>query len=204
MKNDTKKETQNNYLSDQQIINIGKQNMRESKDPTHDYTHAETVEKHCLNIIAEYKAKQNPQFAQVDENLLRIAAWWHDCYKATQAKPTFHALFNEGDEAEKIFTKELSGKMDPTRLAIVAEAIKGHNKVWKFRFNLTRINPVLRILLEADGVETFSKRPNITEISKGPFFYRLFSTILRYCLITFYYLYPFSQYTRETFYKNLK
>lgn len=197
------KETQKNYLSDQQIIEAGKRWMKESKDPCHDYEHAETVEKHSIQILKEYQSKNNPQFADTDENLVRIAAWWHDCYKATQSKSSFYSVFNEGVEAAKIFRMEFEGKMERSRLKLVAEAIEGHNKVWKFRFKINKINPVLRVLLEADGVETIVSERAAKQTAKDSLLYKVFSFFVKYGLICFYLVYPFSAYAKAVFHSNL-
>lgn len=185
-----KADVDQNYLSDAEIIRLGKEIMKGSIDPVHGYSHAESVEQNALAVFHELLEKSPAQVAGIDEDLVKIAAWWHDCYKAQFNDSFLYSTFNEGKRSAEIFRQMFSDKMAMDRLEKVANAIRYHNEVWKFNFRVKKINPLLRIILEADGVETVLHTRT--------------KWLLRLCFIVFYLLYPLSRYSKLALHKNIK
>ena len=89
-------------------ISMGKERMRKSLDSFHNYQHALTVEMISLKVYNEFKRKKLPGIEIANTELIRVIAWWHDCYKATLPKFSVKANFQEGPESTAIIRKELS------------------------------------------------------------------------------------------------
>jgi len=213
---------------EQELIELGKIWMKKSLDKgSHDQYHAQTVEDNCMGVWEEMKQTDPESASQVDIGLIRLVAWWHDCYKSQIKSPTISSVLYEGRFSEKIFREQAANYLRPERLEQVAYAIANHNKVWKFFYRLKKTPVLLRILLEADGVESIRTSRNRNQAynyqaeinsesykqsstkdrankKRKSFFYKIFSWILRKCLVIFFFFYPFSKYGRSVYYKNLK
>jgi len=146
---------------EQELIELGKIWMKKSFDKgSHDQKHAQTVEENCIGIWEEMKQTDPASANQVDIGLIRLVAWWHDCYKSQLKSQTISSVLYEGRFSEQIFRQQAQPYLRPDRLEQVAFAIANHNKVWKFFFRLKKTPVLLRILLEADGVESIRSSRN--------------------------------------------
>lgn len=172
----------------------------------HDHNHAKKVQQNAEQILSELLTK-DPQKYQIEniEQMVLTAAWWHDSYKRKHKKFSLYAIFNEGQEAEKIFLANVhTGDLPESERAQIAHAIRFHHQPYKFMFNWKDMPPVTRILLEADGVETFRMSQFGKLLKKAP----NFLIVLLYIFfisgfITFYFLMPLTKAARKIYWQNL-
>lgn len=200
--------------NEKKAIELAKDWMRNSVDPiNHGFAHATKVEYNALEILKEYKSKGEEWVKEVDEDLVSMASWWHDAFKATFKKGSFLRTvakdFYEGYESARILRKKLDGLVAPERIEKIAYAVENHNLVWKFRpfvSNKKIVTPLLKIIFEADGIETIEKNryKHSLQKRKGKLLHTIYSIILHNGLVIFYTFYPFSTFAREEFKKNLK
>lgn len=139
-------------------ITAGKEIMRNSVDPCHDLTHAELVEKKGFEVYEELKTKNFPGIDDLPRELVSVAAYWHDCYKAT--KPDFQSRDNfiEGEKSAEIMDKQLKPLMHPDEYSQVRDAVKNHagKSILRYAFKPKKCGLLNKILLEADGYETIN------------------------------------------------
>jgi HD superfamily phosphodiesterase len=137
-------------------IELGKIWMKNSINKGHDYEHAQNVEEYAVKILKEFKDLETiPE--EVDEDLVKLAVWWHDSYKSRIKGLSIYALFFEGREAGKIARRELSKYVSKRRLDLVVEAIKMHNNFVLSILVTKYYPPLLQILMEADNIEAMSE-----------------------------------------------
>ncbi|MBD3329881.1 HD domain-containing protein [Candidatus Dojkabacteria bacterium] len=189
---------------EQEAIELGKVWMKKSKDPTHDYGHAQRVTQNALKVFEELKENQPERFKEIDPGLVKLLGWWHDCYKARFEKASFRDLFIEGRESELIFRDEMKNYLKPERLEKVAYAISNHQKVFLYVFRFGKIPPLLRIIFEADGLDAMRRDRHKMIIGQNPnIFRKLFSFGMHQFMTIFYKLFlPFTEYGRNTFKRN--
>jgi hypothetical protein len=163
-----------------QAIELGKEWMRNSKNTLHDYTHAQNVAEHSLKVLESLRGD-----VTIDENIALLAAWWHDCYKATMKMDSLYSVFFEGKESEKIMRREVAGLVSEEVLDKVGEMIRNHNIPAPF-FVLFRRNYTLnfRVLYEADYIEGFNPDRMALAFSIYNFFLKIFFKV-------YYVVYPF-------------
>lgn len=198
--------TQKQLENEQKVIELGQKWMSKSVDVgIHDYEHAKTVEQNALRIFEEYKAKGVKDVNDTDENLIRIVAWWHDAYKSRARKDTIASLFNEGEKSAVIFSRKAKQLMTPERFNLARYAIREHNKVWIHRFRLPKDPVLLRIILEADGVETVhSARLRLVVKKKKSLLKKLITRSINFGLKIYFLLYPLSQVAKQIMKQNIK
>ncbi|HVX92765.1 MAG TPA: hypothetical protein VHA74_01490 [Candidatus Dojkabacteria bacterium] len=182
-------------FNETKAINIGKEWMRKSLDPTHDYTHANHVASNALNIY--------PEFLTVDENLVNLASWWHDSYKATQKGDSLFSIFFEGIMAAKIFEKEVGNLIEPKRRNRVYKAILFHNNPLIFIFFRKFVDPLALILYESDGLELYNEeRKEISRSKNRGYMYRLFLQSIEFVLGKIIKIVATSKYTKNIVFKE--
>ena len=154
--------TKENY---QKAIEKGKKKMQSSKDRLHDYTHAQNVDKISLLVYQELKEKKYHGIDAVTPGLVRITAWWHDCYKAEQEKFSITANFYEGHGSAKIINDQLEELLSFEELSMIAVAVENHagSKLFPYFFLNKPQSPLHKILIEADAYELI----NINRVKEG-------------------------------------
>jgi hypothetical protein len=172
----------------------------------HGHDHAKKVLENSEKILIELQQAEPAKYKIIDiDNMMYTAAWWHDCYKRMFNKFSLYAIFNEGQEAEKIFiANEHSLMLPASELKQIAHAIRYHHQPWKFMFNWKGSPALTRILLEADVVESI----NIESFKHRSFrtsniVIKLFYITLEIILITFYFLMPLTKAARKIYWENL-
>ena len=140
-------------MDEKKAIENGKNWMEKSKDPIHGYEHAKNVEKHSLEIFKSLKENSWEIDSEIDENLILLCAWWHDCYKALFEKKILLNELLEGKRSAQIAKKELSGLVPGKRLEMVLDAIKVHNNFVYLLFAGKSLPILTRILIEADTID---------------------------------------------------
>ncbi len=140
-------------MNENKAIEKGKEWMKNSKDPIHDYEHAENVEKHSLRVFESLKENGWEIDGEIDENLISLCAWWHDCYKALFEKKTCSNELMEGVGSAKIVERELKGLVEEKRLKLVVSAVKNHNNIFAFLLLGKKLPILTRILIEADTID---------------------------------------------------
>lgn len=137
--------------NEEKALEKGKKWMRNSKNITHDFSHAENVAKHSLQV---YKSlKEDGWVGDLDAKLILITAFWHDCYKATYKRSNVFSEIFEGVYSAKIVERELERLVSPERLKIILRAIKMHNNFIYFLLVGKRMPFLTRVLIEADAIE---------------------------------------------------
>lgn len=146
--------------------------MKSSKDPVHDIRHAENVAEHSLKIYSSLK-NSGWDCDGIDENLILLCAFWHDCFKAgCEVKTFFNEVF-EGVRSAEIVGRELSGLVEEERLSLVLKAIRNHNNVFFVLFSGKRLDILTRILVEADALDAKNpERKKLRESSRRSMFHR--------------------------------
>lgn len=171
----------------------------------HDYEHGETVERNALGVYKELKEKKTKDIDQVDERLIRIVAWWHDAYKSTSLNESFSSLINEGEKSAVIFSRKAKALMTPERFNQARFAIREHNKVWRHRLRLKKAPILLRIIFEADGVETVHRaRLRLVIKKKKTVTKKLITRGINFGLVVYFHLYPLTDFSKRVMRENLK
>lgn len=134
-------------------IQLGQEWMKKSVDPVHDYYHAKNVEYHGIKIYESLKRNGTKFHKLIDEDLVSVIAWWHDCYKATRADKSFVKDVKEGVESAKIVEKELKEYLLPEEMMLVLEAIKIHNNPFVTFIKGRKYGGLMQILMEADAID---------------------------------------------------
>ena len=140
-------------MDEKLAIQKGREWMKKSKDSTHDYRHAKNVENYSLEIFKSLKESGWNINPEIDENLILLCAWWHDCYKALFEKKVLLNEFLEGVRSAQIAEKELKGLVSEKRLEMVLDAIRVHNNFVYLLFSGKRLPVLTRILIEADAID---------------------------------------------------
>ncbi len=140
-------------MDEKKAIEMGREWMRKSKDPIHGYEHAKNVEKHSLEIFKSLKENSWEVDDEIDENLILLCAWWHDCYKALFEKKVLLNEFFEGVRSAEIAERELKDLVSRKRLGMVLDAIRVHNNFVYLLFSGKRLPILTRILIEADTID---------------------------------------------------
>lgn len=140
-------------VSYRKIIEEGQDIMSNSLDPFHSFSHAQCVEHTALNVYKELKENRYKNIDQVSPELVRIAAWWHDCYKSQLSQFSLAANFNEGTESAKIIRNKLTSRMNSEELELLVEAVENHagSSLFPYFFLNHTKSPLHKILLEADA-----------------------------------------------------
>ncbi len=161
-------------MNEQKAIEIGKERMKVSKDPIHGYEHAQNVATHSLEIFKSLKEDDWKIDTEIDENLILLCAWWHDCYKALFEKKVLLNEFLEGVRSAEIVQRELKGLVSEKRLKMVVDAIKVHNNVVLLLLSGKRLPVLTRILIEADTIDAKNiERKKRRNSSPRSFFHRV-------------------------------
>ena len=140
-------------MDEKKAIEKGKEWMKNSKDPIHGYEHAKNVEEHSLKIFQSLKDDAWDIDSEIDENLILLCVWWHDCYKALFEKKVLLNEFVEGKRSAEIVKEEIEGLVSEKRLKRVLDAISHHNNIPKIIFKGRSLPILTRILIEADGLD---------------------------------------------------
>ena len=140
-------------MSEKEAIEKGKKRMKDSKDPVHDYKHAENVAEHGFKILKSLKEEGWRTDTEIDENLIYLCAFWHDCYKALFEKKTFLNEVFEGVNSAKITERELKPLLSEKRLNMVLHAIKNHNNLPYLLFSGKKMPILTRVLIEGDTID---------------------------------------------------
>ncbi len=138
---------------EEKAIEKGKNWMKKSKSLTHNYTHALNVSKHSLEIFKSLRESGYEESENIDESLILITSWWHDCFKSLSSKNTVYGELMEGFESAKIVSNELKDLVEQERLKMVLKSIKHHNNFIYFLLKGKRMDLLTRILIEADAVD---------------------------------------------------
>lgn len=185
----------------------GKDLMKKALDKKgHDHHHARKVQENAELILAELQKTEPSKYNQTDiENMLLTAAWWHDCYKRMHNKFSLYAIFNEGQEAEKIFlANEHTAQLPKDERKQIAFAIRYHHQPYRFMFNWKGAPALARILLEADGVEAINMHGFLHRSLKTKnLLIKLFYIVLQAGLCGFYFLMPLTKAARKIYWENL-
>lgn len=151
---------------EQEAIELGKIWMKRSRSVGHGFEHAQQVSIHMLNIYEELK-ESNPKYVKdIDNNLIELAAWWHDCYKATILSSSIKDMFLEGNKSAEIFEIQTKKFIKKIRRKRVQDVIKVHNLNFLQMIKGRKIDPLLRIIYEADGLEAISKKRYVNIMKK--------------------------------------
>lgn len=179
----------------EQAISLGKIIMKKSTDPGHGYQHAKRVEESSVRIFREFK-KDTPEKAKnITEDMVRIVALWHDAYKALRIKQKFSDIFTEGKKSAILAKKNLSVFLDEKQISLILYAIENHHKNIRFRLFLKKIPLMLRIILEADGLELVHKERFKKVLQQlGWSIHSIIHIMVYLMAIVFYRFYPMSQY----------
>lgn len=191
---------------EQEAIELGKIWMKKAKDLTHNYGHAQRVTQNALKIFEELKETEYDRVKDLDEGLIKLMGWWHDCFKARHEKASFRDLFVEGKESERIFRDEMKNYLKPDRLEQVAYAISNHQKVFLYVFRFNKIPPLLRIIFEADGLDAMRKdRFRMIQKQAANIFRKIFNWGMHQFMTVFYTVFlPMTDYGKNTFKRNKK
>jgi hypothetical protein len=148
-----------------EIIDEGQEMMRNSLDSFHSYVHAQYVEDTALKVYEELRAKGYKDIDRVTPELVKVAAWWHDCYKSRLSEFSVASNFSEGIESGKIIRDSLSSRMRPEDLELLVEAVENHagSSLFPYFFLNRTKSPLHKILLEADAHDL----PNIERVAAG-------------------------------------
>lgn len=104
-------------------------------DLAHDFAHHQLVYHNCLSII------KNEHLTQADQDVITVAAWWHDVEKNPQAA-------NSAQSTVAFFRKKAQ------ELGLAAETIDRCAKViGEHSFSETQTTLESRILFDADKIE---------------------------------------------------
>lgn len=144
---------------EQEAIELGRIWMKKSFDEVHDEKHVTMVEKHALEVFHEMQ-KRKEFLDDIDENLVLLAVWWHDCYKATLCQETWDSVMNEGERSAEIAENELSSYLTKDRLDKVLTAIRYHNKPYFYMPKRRKLTKLGQILIEADCLDGYRKNRN--------------------------------------------
>lgn len=140
------------------VIIRGKEWMGKSLDPQHGATHAKTVAEVSIDIYDELYKQDYPGIKEINKDLVIIAAWWHDCFKATQQSFKGKNNMIEGKESVKIINKELSNSLSKADLRKLTDAVGHHSglSVFRYLFIPGSFSPVYKVLMEADAYDTIN------------------------------------------------
>lgn len=161
-------------MDEKLAIQKGREWMQKSKDPIHGYEHAQNVASHSLEIFKSLKESGWDVNSEIDENLIFLCAWWHDCYKALFEKKVLLNEFLEGVRSAQIAEKELKGLVPEKRLQMVLDAIRVHNNFVYLLFSGKRLPLLTRVLIEADTIDAKNhKRKERGNSSPRSFFHKV-------------------------------
>ncbi len=162
-------------MDEKQAIQRGKEWMKKSKDSTHDYRHAKNVANYSLEIFKSLKENGWNINSEIDENLILLCVWWHDCYKALFGKKVLLNEFLEGRRSAEIAQRELKELVSEKRLNMILDAIRVHNNFPYILLSGKRLPILTRILIEADTIdaENDERKERIKSYSSRSFFHRV-------------------------------
>ena len=162
-------------MDEKKAIQKGKEWMKNSKDSTHDYRHGENVATYSLEVFESLKKNGWEIDSEIDENLILLCAWWHDCYKALFEKKVLLNEFLEGIRSAQIVEKELKDLVSEKRLKMVLNAIRVHNNFLYILFSGKRLSVLTRILIEADTIDAKKdkRKERIKNYSSRSFFHKV-------------------------------
>ncbi len=201
-----------NRLSEEELekekeaIKLGKIWMRKSNEVSHGTEHASRVVQNSLKIYEELKERSPVLVEEADENLIKLVGWWHDAYKASTSKITVLDWFSEGKKSAQIAREELEDYVKPKRSEKILFAISYHPQVYFYFWRINKTAPLLRIILEADGLDgtrkdrfwiSWQKNKSILDRIKNVFFYWGF-------IFFFGYIFPKTDYGKGVFKRNRK
>lgn len=140
------------------VIKRGKEWMGKSLDPQHDAKHAKVVEDISIGVYDELRKQDYPGIRDINKEIVIIAAWWHDCFKATQQSFKGKNNMIEGKESVNIIKKELTNSLSKTDLRNLTDAVGHHSglSVFRYLFKPRSFSPVYKILMEADAYDTIN------------------------------------------------
>lgn len=200
----SKKLTRESNELEKDAIELGKSWMRKSIDPVHDFTHAQRVVQNSLKIYEEL-VESNPEMAaKLDPYLIELAGWWHDAYKSRAEKIKIVDIIKEGDKSALIVEEELNNYIKPERLERILKAIRAHPRVHKYFWRLNRIDPLLRVLLEADILDAVRKDRYLIGLKSSKNIFRkiFYFTTNKAILIFTKFFFKKSNYGKNVFQRN--
>jgi len=187
-----------------EAIELGKVWMRKSSSARHNYEHARRVTLHALKIFDELAQKEPDLVNDIDTTLIKLTTWWHDCYKSTKPYTNINDLFTEGQKSAAIFKKEMESFLDDDRIKRIAGVISKHHLATTHFWKLKKVDPLLRILFEADGLDVIRKDRFWTGLMKNKNnFKKIIDFILYRFSIIFYFFYPKTDYGKMA-YKRIR
>lgn len=147
-----------------ELIEEGRLLMSKSVNATHDVVHVNAVQHHAIEIWRELKAKGKTKLTQ--EEVL-LAVWWHDVFKARFDDSSLLIDLLEGLGSMSILLNESKKKKVPLpRIKNVAIAIFVHNNPFAIYLNSLLGGGLIRILMEADGLDGFRENRIVNDYKK--------------------------------------
>ncbi len=196
--------TEEELKKEEEAIRLGKIWMEKSKEVSHETEHASRVVQNSLKIYEEIKEKTPGVVEDIDENLIKLVGWWHDAYKSTTDNISVVDLFLEGKRSAQLVEEELKNYMKSKRLKRVLFAITYHPQVYFYFWRIKKTDPLLRIILEADGLDgTRKDRFWIAWQTNKGIFARIRNVFFYWGFIWFYgYIFPKTDYGKSIFKRN--
>ncbi len=147
-----------------ELIDEGKLLMSNSVNPTHDVVHVKAVQHHAIEIWRELKSKGK---TKLTEEEILLAVWWHDVFKARFDNSSLLVDLLEGFGSMSILLNESKKKRVPFRkIKNVAIAIFVHNNPFAIYLNSLFGGGLIRILMEADGLDGFRENRIVDDYRK--------------------------------------
>ena len=127
--------------------------MSKSINPTHDIIHVKNVEHHALSIWKEFKANSS---RLVDKEEVLLAVWWHDVFKAKYRDTNIlQNLFEGVGSAFLLLKYSKKNNINFKQIKNSFIAILVHNNPFAIYMSSFIGNGIIRILMEADGIDGF-------------------------------------------------
>jgi hypothetical protein len=187
-------------------IEKGKEWMRNSVNHSHDYRHAENVAHDSLKVLESLREEGWKNSSKIDEEIVLVVAWWHDCYKALHSKEKIYVEFFEGIGSAKIVKRELEKILSGEELNQVLSAIRWHNNFLYFLLAGRKLPLLTRVLMEADAIEAHNpKRKDKSNVQKKKFVYISFVDLVEPILNSLQSIYiksPYAKIKIKEFKKN--
>jgi len=190
---------------EQESLELAKIWMKKSIDPMcHGYDHAQKVEENILKIYEEYKQKGLKGLETIDENMILLTVWWHDCFKAQWPNGKIKYYFIEGEKSAKIFEEQNKDYISDERRKLIYHAIWCHNQIWRYRLFHWRKPVLVRLLQEADSIEsvnTFRLKKSLKK--KRKIFMKFFNVFLYVFIVVYLFFYPMTKSARKIYWENI-
>lgn len=200
---DTENKEKKYIESLKEAISQGKDIMRSSFEKAHGIDHASSVAKLSVGIFQSLPNKYLEKYPDTPIELVELVAYWHDCYKAKKKEHEFKDIFIEGEESAKITSQMLKNKLTDEHLERVLDAIKSHTKPYLYFFRVNNIDPLKRVLLEADGIDGIRRERYMNGLKNAKTLGRKFGIkFFYYGFLFFYAIFPKTAYGRKAYLEN--